>query len=79
MDFQIDEMKSILLATVECRGFYRGGITFIEYDNNLNTLELALNDFLDTKDTVRYIFCDDTDLPNIARLKHNQYLNIYVR
>lgn len=29
MDFELDSTKPILLSTVECRGFYCGGINFI--------------------------------------------------
>ena len=79
MDFQIDIEKTILLATIECREFYCGGITFIEYDKYFDTFKLALNDFLNMQDNVKYIICDDTDLSNIAYMEYNQYLYIYVR
>lgn len=79
MDFQIDKEKSILLAIVECRGFYCGGITFIEYDDNNDILELALDDFMNTQDNARYLICDDSDLSNIALLDYNQHLYVYVR
>ena len=70
MDFELDSTKPILLSTVECRGFYCGGINFIEYDAAIeDTSELAINDFLRLSGKADYLLCDDTDLSLIRSIK----------
>lgn len=79
MDFELDQKKPILLTTVECRGFYCGGIKFIEYDAAIeDTSELAINDFLRLSGKADYLLCDDTDLSLIRSIKKNKYLYIYI-
>ena len=79
MDFELDPRKPILLTTVECRGFYCGGIKFIEYGEEIDdTSELAINDFLRLSGKADYLLCDDTDLSLIRSIKKNKYLYIYI-
>ena len=79
MDFELDPRKPILLTTVECRGFYCGGIKFIEYGEEIDdTSELAINDFLKLSGKADYLLCDDTDLSLIRSIKKNKYLYIYI-
>lgn len=79
MDFELDPRKPILLTTVECRGFYCGGIKFIEYGEEIeDTSELAINDFLKLSGKADYFLCDDTDLSLIRSIKKNKYLYIYI-
>ena len=76
MDFELDSTKPILLSTVECRGFYCGGINFIEYDAAIeDTSELAINDFLRLSGKADYLLCDDTDLSLIRSIKK---ISIYI-
>lgn len=79
MDFELDSTKPILLSTVECRGFYCGGINFIEYDAAIeDTSELAINDFLKLSDEANYLLCEDMDLCKIIETINNRYFYIYV-
>lgn len=79
MDFELDPHKPILLTTVECRGFYCGGIKFIEYCEEIeDTSELAINDFLKLSDEADYLICEDVDLSLIRSIKKNKYLYIYI-
>lgn len=79
MDFELDSTKPILLSTVECRGFYCGGINFIEYDAAIeDTSELAINDFLKLSDEVNYLLCEDMDLCKIIETINNRYFYVYV-
>lgn len=79
MDFELDSTKPILLSTVECRGFYCGGINFIEYDAAIeNTSELAINDFLKLSDEANYLLCEDMDLCKIIETINNRYFYVYV-
>ena len=78
MDFELDTRKPILLTTVECRGFYCGGINFIEYSEEIeDTSELAINDFLKLSDEADYLICEDVDLEIIRDMEKNK-LFIYV-
>ena len=78
MDFELDPRKPILLTTVECRGFYCGGIKFIEYGEEIDdTSELAINDFLKLSDEADYLICDDMDLSLISYMETNKYFYIY--
>lgn len=78
MDFELDSTKPILLSTVECRGFYCGGINFIEYDAAIeDTSELAINDFLKLSDEANYLLCEDVDLEIIRDMEKNKFF-IYV-
>lgn len=79
MDFEIDSTKPILLSTVECRGFYCGGINFIEYGEEIDdTSELAINDFLKLSDEADYLICEDMDLCKIIETINNRYFYVYV-
>lgn len=79
MDFELDSTKPILLSTVECRGFYCGGINFIEYDAAIeDTSELAINDFLKLSDEANYLLCEDMDLCKIIETINNRYFYVYV-
>ena len=79
MDFELNPQEGILLTTVECRGFYCGGISFIEYEKNTNsTFAFALADFLNLQDNAEFLLCEDTDLSSIAKAKTDQYYFIYV-
>ena len=79
MDFELDSTKPILLSTVECRGFYCGGINFIEYDAAIEyTSELAINDFLKLSDEADYLLCEDMDLCKIIETINNKYFYVYV-
>lgn len=79
MDFELDPRKPILLTTVECRGYYCGGIKFIEYGEEIDdTSKLAINDFLKLSGKADYLLCDDTDLSLIRSIKKNKYLYIYI-
>lgn len=78
MDFELDPRKPILLTTVECRGFYCGGIKFIEYGEEIeDTSELAINDFLKLNDEADYLICEDADLEIIRDMEKNKFF-IYV-
>ena len=78
MDFELDPRKPILLTTVECRGFYCGGIKFIEYGEEIDdTSELAINDFLKLSDEADYLICEDVDLEIIRDMEKNKFF-IYV-
>lgn len=78
MDFELDSTKPILLSTVECRGFYCGGINFIEHDAAIeDTSELAINDFLKLSDEANYLLCEDMDLEIIRDIEKNKFF-IYV-
>lgn len=78
MDFELDPRKPILLTTVECRGFYCGGIKFIEYDTKIeDTTELAINDFLKLCDKADHLLCEDVDLEIIRDMEKNKFF-IYV-
>lgn len=78
MDFELDPRKPILLTTVECRGFYCGGIKFIEYGEEIeDTSELAIDDFLKLCDGADYLICDDMDLSLISYMETNKYFYIY--
>lgn len=78
MDFELDPHKPILLTTVECRGFYCGGIIFIEYDEGIeDTSELAIDDFLKLSDKANYLLCEDVDLEIIRDMEKNKFF-IYV-
>lgn len=79
MDFELDSTKPILLSTVECRGFYCGGINFIEYDAAIeDTSELAINDFLRLSGKADYLLCEDMDLCKIIETINNRYFYVYV-
>lgn len=78
MNFCLDVTKPILYATVECRGFYCGGISFIEYDAE-NTIDLAVHDFINLSENAMYIICDDMDLSAIANKYADCYVYVYVR
>lgn len=79
MDFELDSTKPILLTTVECRGFYCGGIKFIEYGEEIeDTSELAINDFLKLSDETNYLLCEDMDLCKIIETINNRYFYVYV-
>lgn len=79
MDFELNPQEGILLTTVECRGFYCGGIRFIEYEKNTeSTYTHALADFLNLQDNAEYLLCEDTDLSSISKTKTDQYYYIYV-
>ena len=79
MDFELDSTKPILLSTIECRGFYCGGINFIEYDVAIeDTSELAINDFLKLSDEADYLLCEDVDLCKIIETINNRYFYVYV-
>lgn len=79
MDFELDSRKPILLTTVECRGFYCGGIKFIEYGEEIeDTSELAINDFLKLSDEANYLLCEDMDLCKIIETINNRYFYVYV-
>lgn len=78
MDFELDPRKPILLTTVECRGFYCGGIKFIEYGEEIDdTSELAINDFLRLSDEADYLICEDVDLEIIRDMEKHKFF-IYV-
>ena len=78
MDFELDPHKPILLTTVECRGFYCGGIKFIEYDEGIeDTSELAIDNFLKLSDEADYLICEDVDLEIIRDIEKNKFF-IYV-
>lgn len=79
MDFELDSTKPILLSTVECRGFYCGGINFIEYDAAIeDTSELAINDFLRLSDEADYLLCKNYDLCRINKAVNDKYFYVYV-
>lgn len=79
MDFELDSTKPILLSIIECRGFYCGGINFIEYDAAIeDTSELAINDFLKLSDEADYLLCEDVDLCKIIETINNRYFYVYV-
>ena len=79
MDFELDSTKPILLSTVECRGFYCGGINFIEYGEEIDdTSELAINDFLKLSDEADYLICEDMYLCKIIETINNRYFYVYV-
>lgn len=79
MDFELDSTKPILLSTVECRGFYCGGINFIEYDAAIeDTSELAINDFLRLSDEADYLICENYDLCRINKTVNDKYFYVYV-
>ena len=79
MDFELDSTKPILLSTVECRGFYCGGINFIEYDAAIeDTSELAINDFLRLSDEADYLLCKNYDLCRINKTVNDKYFYVYV-
>lgn len=79
MDFELDSTKPILLSTVECRGFYCGGINFIEHDAAIeDTSELVINDFLRLSDEADYLLCEDMDLCKIIETINNRYFYVYV-
>ena len=78
MDFELDPHEPILLTTVECRGFYCGGIKFIEYDEGIeDTSELAIDNFLKLSDEADYLICEDVDLEIIRDIEKNKFF-IYV-
>lgn len=79
MDFELDSTKPILLTTVECRGFYCGGIKFIEYGEEIeDTSELAINDFLKLSDEANYLLCKNYDLCRINKTVNDKYFYVYV-
>lgn len=78
MNFNLDIVKPILYTTVECRGFYCGGICFIEFDAE-DTLDLTTNDFINLSDKAVYILCDDKDLAEIAERFSDCFVYVYVR
>lgn len=79
MDFELDSTKPILLTTVECRGFYCGGIKFIEYGEEIeDTSELAINDFLKLSDEADYLLCKNYDLCRINKTVNDKYFYVYV-
>ena len=79
MEFELDSTKPILLSTVECRGFYCGGINFIEYDAAIeDTSELAINDFLKLSDEADYLLCKNYDLCRINKAVNDKYFYVCV-
>ena len=78
MNFNLDIAKPILYTTVECRGFYCGGICFIEFDAE-DTLDLTTNVFINLSDKAVYILCDDKDLAEIAERFSDCFVYVYVR
>lgn len=79
MDFELDPRKPILLTTVECRGFYCGGIKFIEYGEEIDdTSELAINDFLKLSDEADYLLCKNYDLCRINKAVNDKYFYVCV-
>ena len=79
MDFELDSTKQILLTTVECRGFYCGGIKFIEYGEEIDdTSELAINDFLKLSDEADYLLCKNYDLCRINKAVNDKYFYVCV-
>lgn len=79
MDFELDSTKPILLSTVECRGFYCGGINFIEYDAAIeDTSELAINVFLKLSYEADYLLCKNYDLCRINKTVNDKYFYVYV-
>lgn len=47
MDFKLDECIPIIKSVSECRSHYAGKISFIEYDFDGDTTELAVRDFME--------------------------------
>lgn len=78
MNFNLDIAKPILYTTVECLGFYCGGICFIEFDAE-DTLDLATYNFINLSDKAVYILCDDKDLAEIAERFSDCFVYVYVR
>lgn len=78
MNFNLDITKPILYTTIECRGFYCGGICFIEFDTE-DTLDLVTNDFINLSDEAVYILCDDKDLAEITKRLFDCFVYVYVR
>lgn len=79
MDFELDPHKPILLTTVECRGFYCGGIKFIEYDEGIeDTSELAIDNFLKLSDEANYLLCKKYDLCRINKTVNDKHFYVYV-
>lgn len=79
MDFELNSTKPILLSTVECRGFYCGGINFIEYGEEIDdTSKLAINDFLKLSDEADYLLCKNYDLCRINKTVNDKYFYVYV-
>ena len=78
MNFNLDIAKPILYTTVECRGFYCGGICFIEFDAE-DTSDLTTNDFINLSDKTVYILCDDKDLAEISERFSDCFVYVYGR
>lgn len=79
MDFKLNPKQPILSEIVLCRGFYRGGITYFEYNPQSDVLNASIKDFINLEDEASYIICDDMDLSEISTIKPNHYLYIYVK
>ena len=79
MDFELDPRKPILWTTIECRGFYCGGIKFIEYGEEIeDTSELAINDFFILSYEADYLLCKNYDLCRINKTVNDKYFYVYV-
>ena len=80
MNFKLNILEPIIYTTVECRAFYCGGISYIEYDEEIDdSFNLAINDFLTLQDDAKYLICENPDLLKISNIFDDQYLYIYVQ
>lgn len=68
MNFEMDTDLPFSEASSECRGYYAGGINFIEYDNEEEAKQYVIQDFLNLTKGAKYISCKSNDM---KLLTHN--------
>ena len=74
MRFEMNTEMPISIACSECRSRYSGGISFIEYYNESEAMDCALNDFLELANDAVYLSCKDNELSNIAESFTKAYI-----
>lgn len=78
MCFKMDPKIKIEDAVVECRGYYAGGIEITEYNNEENSEDIVINDFLYEEDNAEFLLCSNNKLSKIIKNHNGKYLYIYL-
>lgn len=76
MYFEMNTSLSFHDACSECRGFYTGGINFVEYNNEEKAKRCAVQDFLKLSIANAYISCSENEMFDII-YKYPHY-QIYI-
>lgn len=79
MNFEMDTDLPIAEASSECRGYYAGGINFIEYESEEEAKQYVIEDFLSLRKNAKFISCKSDELKVIAQTYKDQLIYIVVQ